>query len=70
MIVVDNASPEGGIEKIHAAFPAVKIIKSAANLGFAGANNIGFAHCSGSQILLLNPDTEVMGVASTRCSMR
>lgn len=63
IIVVDNASPEGGIEKIHAAFPAVKIIKSAANLGFAGANNIGFAHCSGSQILLLNPDTEVMGAA-------
>jgi len=63
IIVVDNASPEGGIEKIQAEFPSVRIIKSSTNLGFAGANNVGFAHCNGGTILLLNPDTEVMGAA-------
>jgi GT2 family glycosyltransferase len=57
IIVVDNASPEGGIETLQCEFPEVKIIINTQNVGFAGANNVGFRASSGDAILLLNPDT-------------
>jgi GT2 family glycosyltransferase len=60
IIVVDNASPETGIEVLNADFPDVLVIKSAVNLGFAGANNLGFAKSSGEYVLFLNPDTEIV----------
>ena len=59
IIVVDNASPEGGIDAISQAFPQVIVIRSPKNLGFAGANNLGFARSMGEYILLLNPDTQL-----------
>jgi hypothetical protein len=59
VIVVDNASPEPGIEALNAEFPDVLVIKSDINLGFAGANNLGFTRSSGEYLLFLNPDTEV-----------
>jgi GT2 family glycosyltransferase len=59
VIVVDNASPEPGIESLNADFPDVVVIKSNVNLGFAGANNLGFSSSSGEYVLFLNPDTEV-----------
>jgi len=57
IIVVDNASPEGGIDALSADFPRLIIVKSQNNLGFAGANNLGFARATGEYVLLLNPDT-------------
>ncbi len=63
IIVVDNASPEGGVESLLERFPAVKIIKSAENLGFARANNLGCRSAQGEFVLLLNPDTELRGPA-------
>jgi GT2 family glycosyltransferase len=60
VIVVDNASSEGGIETLSAQFSQVKIIMSNENLGFAGANNVGFKHSSGDYLLLLNPDTKLL----------
>lgn len=57
LIVVDNASPEGGIDALSADFPEMTVIKSHKNLGFAGANNLGFARATGEYVLLLNPDT-------------
>jgi len=57
IIVVDNASPEGGIDALSADFPRLNIVKSQKNLGFAGANNLGFACATGEYVLLLNPDT-------------
>jgi GT2 family glycosyltransferase len=57
---VDNASPETGIEALNADFPDVLVIKSAVNLGFAAANNLGFAQSSGEYVLFLNPDTEIV----------
>jgi GT2 family glycosyltransferase len=60
VIVVDNASPEPGIEAVNADFPDVLVIKSNINLGFAGANNLGFTRSSGEYVLFLNPDTEVI----------
>jgi N-acetylglucosaminyl-diphospho-decaprenol L-rhamnosyltransferase len=58
IVVVDNASPEGGIDSIRNSFPEVMVIKSDKNLGFAGANNLGFQNSRGEYILLLNPDTK------------
>lgn len=63
VIVVDNASPEGGVESLRLPFPDVKVIKSEKNLGFAGANNLGFKHSAGENILFLNPDTKLFSPA-------
>jgi|SRR5271163_3210695 len=63
IIVVDNASPEGGIETLAQQFPGIAIIKSSVNLGFARANNLGFKRSSGEYVLLLNPDTRLVGPA-------
>ncbi len=60
IIVVDNASPEGGIECVTQKFPAVRLIRSERNIGFAGANNLGFKRAVGRHILLLNPDTRLI----------
>jgi hypothetical protein len=62
-IVVDNASFDGCGELLGREFPGVIFIQSQENLGFAGANNLGFAHSKGRNILFLNPDTEVIGPA-------
>jgi GT2 family glycosyltransferase len=59
IIVVDNASPERGINSICDSFPEVIVIKSDKNLGFAGANNLGSQNSHGEYILLLNPDTRL-----------
>jgi GT2 family glycosyltransferase len=60
IIVVDNASPEPGVDLLEQTFPDVKIIHSENNLGFAGANNLGFRHSTGEFVLFLNPDTKLM----------
>ena len=62
IIVVDNASPAGDVEIVEQ-IPEVKLIKAAKNLGFAGANNLGFQHSCGKYILFLNPDTELKNAA-------
>ncbi len=60
ILVVDNASPEGGVDSLQQQFPEITVIKSAKNLGFAGANNVGFLHSKGKYVLLLNPDTKLI----------
>jgi N-acetylglucosaminyl-diphospho-decaprenol L-rhamnosyltransferase len=63
IIVVDNASPQGGVEALKDQFPQITIVKSDRNLGFAGANNVGFEKSCGDYALFLNPDTELVGPA-------
>ena len=63
IIVVDNASSQDGVDTLKEQFPEVTIIKSATNLGFAGANNVGFRQSTGAYVLLLNPDTELISPA-------
>jgi GT2 family glycosyltransferase len=63
LIVVDNASPEGGVDAIKEEFPDVVLIKSGVNLGFAGANNVGFRQSKGKCVLFLNPDMKVLNPA-------
>jgi hypothetical protein len=61
IIIVDKASPAGGVEVLKQGFPQIDLIKSPKNLGFAGANNLGFRHANGTYVLFLNPDTRLTG---------
>src|SRR6266496_952983 len=63
IVVVDNASPEGGIDALREKFPDIITIKSSTNVGFAGANNLGFRQSVGEYVLFLNPDTRLVGPA-------
>lgn len=56
IIVVDNASRDGSADLVEQEFPAVKLIRSEVNLGFAGANNAAFPHVRGTYTILLNSD--------------
>ena len=59
VIVSDNGSTDGSVEKIRAQFPSVRIVENRANLGFAKGNNAGIREASGEYVLILNPDTIV-----------
>jgi GT2 family glycosyltransferase len=61
IIVVDNASPVKGVDSLSEQFPDVIVLKSEKNIGFAGANNIGFKKSIGEYVLFLNPDTLLVG---------
>ena len=57
VIVVDNASKEDEASIIEQKYPAVKVIRSKANLGFAGGNNLGIQAARGKYLFFLNNDT-------------
>jgi GT2 family glycosyltransferase len=59
ILLIDNASTDGSCEYVARAFPEVRIVRNDANLGYAGANNIGFQLARGEYLAVLNPDTEV-----------
>ena len=63
IIVVDNASPNDNVDTLKTLFNDVRIVKSPDNLGFARANNLGFRMSRGAYVLLLNPDTKLVGPA-------
>jgi N-acetylglucosaminyl-diphospho-decaprenol L-rhamnosyltransferase len=63
VIVVDNASYDGSEAIVQGEFPATTFIQSEENLGFAKANNLAYRKSSGSALLFLNPDTEVIDTA-------
>ncbi len=58
-IVVDNASGDGSLAYVREHFPEVIAIDAGANLGFAGANNIGIRRSQGRYVLLLNSDAQM-----------
>jgi len=69
--VVDNGSTDGSPEMVARAFPAVRLITSEENLGFAAGNNRALRailthHASHftRYVWLLNPDTEVQAGAT------
>ena len=63
IVVVDNASRDGSIEKLEGLFPnQITLLRNAANLGFSGGNNVGIKYAlkqSADYIMLLNNDTKV-----------
>jgi GT2 family glycosyltransferase len=59
IMIIDNASTDGSVEYVEQHFPQVRLINNTANLGYAGANNVGFANASGEVFVVLNPDTKV-----------
>jgi GT2 family glycosyltransferase len=66
VLVVDNASYDGSAELMKNEFPQATFIQSRNNLGFIRGNNLLFQHAKGRNILLLNPDTEIVGNAIQR----
>ena len=59
VLVVDNASTDGSPAMVRAAFPAVRLIDSPTNIGFAAGNNLALRQAKGRHVLLLNSDTLV-----------
>lgn len=55
-IVVDNGSGDGSTELVRERFASVQLHELRENVGFARANNVGFEHCRGDYVLLLNSD--------------
>jgi len=57
LIVVDNASNDGGVEFIQGNFPEIHLTRNKCNRGFAAACNQGAALARGSVLVFLNQDT-------------
>lgn len=64
VLVLDNGSQDGSVEKVRAEFGDwLDIIPNETNLGFAGGNNIGIAYAldrGAHYVLLLNNDTVLL----------
>jgi GT2 family glycosyltransferase len=58
VIIVDNGSTEDPTAKLKAVNPAVKVILTGENLGFAGGNNTGMREAKGDYFFIVNNDTE------------
>lgn len=63
IIVVDNASADGSVERICATCPDIKVIASEENLGTSRAYNVAMKEAKGEYIFLLNPDTKLLNNA-------
>ncbi|MBP5339112.1 MAG: glycosyltransferase family 2 protein [Prevotella sp.] len=61
VIVVDNGSARDEASEIERRYPAVRVIRSKENLGFAGGNNLGIQAARGKYVFLLNNDTVLKG---------
>ena len=62
VILVDNASTDGSLDRAEKAFgkdKRLKVIRNSKNLGYSQGNNIGFKCSNGSYIVFLNNDTLV-----------
>jgi hypothetical protein len=58
VIVVDNHSTEDPTAAFLSEYPAAKVIRNEANLGFSGGNNVGIRAASGAYLFIVNNDTE------------
>jgi len=73
ILVVDNASTDGSPEMVEREFSGldspVRLIRSATNLGFAGANNLAMLQARGRYIVLVNSDA-IVHPGALRLSMQ
>jgi len=58
IVFVDNGSHDNSLARANHLCPGIRCVKLQHNTGFAGGNNEGFRHATGSYIVLLNNDTE------------
>lgn len=58
--MVDNASMDDSLEEVKNKFPKLNYIENKENLGFGKANNLALKKIKTENILLLNPDSEVL----------
>jgi GT2 family glycosyltransferase/glycosyltransferase involved in cell wall biosynthesis len=56
LIVVDNASGDGSVERIRAEVAHAQVVASDVNRGFAGGCNLGAAHARGEYLAFINND--------------
>jgi hypothetical protein len=63
VIVVDSASSDQTVNMLQTRYPHVKLLAQHENVGFTRGNNIGLKVAQGRYLLLLNPDTEIIGNA-------
>ncbi|HEU5080703.1 MAG TPA: glycosyltransferase family 2 protein [Opitutaceae bacterium] len=59
IFVVDNDSKDGSPEMVEKEFPAVTLVRTGQNLGFAKANNLAMKQARGTQFALINSDVVV-----------
>jgi len=61
VVVVDNGSDDDSVTRIQAAYPAIHMLQTGKNLGFAGGNNAGIREVlrqGVEYVWLLNNDTQ------------
>jgi GT2 family glycosyltransferase len=63
IIVIDSASTDDTTTMLAVRYPNVKLLAQRQNVGFTVGNNIGLKAASGRLLMLLNPDTVVIGDA-------
>ena len=56
IVVVDNASTDGTAELVGEEFPEARLIRAPRNLGCPSGRNLGFTHCRGKYIYMLDDD--------------
>ncbi len=66
-LVVDNGSEDDTERAVRSGFPAVRLVKLSANLGFAAGCNAGIRKAGGRVLLLLNSDAQLCAGAVERC---
>lgn len=56
VIVIDNGSTDGSVDRIREHYPSVRVIELGVNTGFSHANNVAIREAKGELILTLNFD--------------
>lgn len=57
---IDNGSQDASLEIVQDILPHADIVRLTTNVGFAGAHNIGFTHCTTPYVLTLDQDITVI----------
>jgi N-acetylglucosaminyl-diphospho-decaprenol L-rhamnosyltransferase len=57
VVVVDNGSKDGSVDALRASVPAVAVVTSPGNVGYARAANLGTAETRAPIVAVLNSDT-------------
>lgn len=63
VIVVESGSSDDSLSMLQTGYPWVRVLPQTRNVGFTVGNNIGLAAATGHLLMLLNPDTEIIGNA-------